>query len=157
MELEEASTVVELGPGTGAFTGAISAKLKSDALFIAVELNPDFARILRGQFPGVVVINDSAERLTDFLAERARAHADTILCSLPWAGFPADLQERLMKAIVAALKPGGRFASFAYLHASILPAARRFRQRLEANFATVTTSRTVWRNLPPAFVYRCTR
>jgi phospholipid N-methyltransferase len=155
--LEEAGAVAELGPGTGAFTQAILTKLKPGAVFVAIELNAEFARILKAQFPEVAIINDSAERLGDFLAERGKAHADAVVSSLPWAGFPRELQEKLMKAIAGALRPGGRFVTFAYLHASWLPAARRFRGLLESIFPTVTTSRTVWRNLPPAFVYRCTK
>jgi phospholipid N-methyltransferase len=155
MALGEASTVVELGPGTGAFTGSIQALLKPEALFLAVELNEGFAAVLREQFPTVGIINESAEKLSSILAARGRTHADSVLCSLPWAAFPRDLQERLIKAIVEALRPGGRFCTFAYTHASLLPAARRFRELLNANFASVKPSRTVWRNLPPAFVYRC--
>jgi phospholipid N-methyltransferase len=38
-----------------------------------------------------------------------------------------------------------------------LAAARRFRAALRATFEEVVISATVWRNLPPAFVYVCRR
>jgi phospholipid N-methyltransferase len=38
-----------------------------------------------------------------------------------------------------------------------LGAARRFRRRLRDTFDEVLVSATVWRNLPPAFVYVCRR
>jgi phosphatidylethanolamine/phosphatidyl-N-methylethanolamine N-methyltransferase len=38
-----------------------------------------------------------------------------------------------------------------------LAAARRFRASLRATFDEVMISATVWRNLPPAFVYVCRR
>ncbi len=155
MRLDQAKAVVEIGPGTGAFTGAIIDAVPRDARVIAVELNAVFARQLAERFPRIDVINGSAEYVGKHLEERAVDAADAIVCSLPWAGFPLDLQQRLMKAIVDALRPGGRFATFAYLHATWLPKARRFRKLLEANFKTVTRSRGVWRNLPPAMVYRC--
>jgi phospholipid N-methyltransferase len=36
-----------------------------------------------------------------------------------------------------------------------MPGGRRFRRLLEANFSRVIATEIVWRNLPPAFVYRC--
>jgi phospholipid N-methyltransferase len=55
------------------------------------------------------------------------------------------------------LAPGGQFATFAYWQGMLLPAAWRFSRRLHRTFSSVQRSRTVWRNLPPAFVYRCVR
>ena len=54
------------------------------------------------------------------------------------------------------LRPGGRFATFAYVPAAQLPPGRRFRALLESCFARVETTRVVYWNFPPAFVYRCT-
>ncbi|MEU8139852.1 hypothetical protein [Streptodolium elevatio] len=53
-----------------------------------------------------------------------------------------------------ALTPAGRMTTFAYGHAAWMPTARRFAAELSASFGTVERTRTVWRNLPPAFVYR---
>lgn len=155
MNLEKADTVVELGPGTGAFTGAISQTKNPDALFVAVELDDHLASDLASRFPQVDVVNESAEHLARILEDRGRDYADAILCGLPWAGFPDDLQQRLMKGVVERLKPGGRFATFAYIHSAWFPAARRYRKMLESNFSKVSTTPVEWLNLPPAFVYRC--
>jgi len=157
MKLSQAETVVELGPGTGAFTQAIQKKLRPDALFLAIELNPEFAQQLAREFPNTNIINGSAERCGEYLNQFGRTSADSVLCGLPWAGFSQDLQDRLLSAVLGSLRPGGKFATFAYIHAAWLPPGRRFRQMLQSNFAEVTTTRVVWRNVPPAFVYRCTR
>jgi phospholipid N-methyltransferase len=74
---------------------------------------------------------------------------------LPWAGFAATRQTRILDAVVASLRPGGWFTTFAYVHAAGWPPGRRFRRLLEARFSEVERSRVVWKNLPPAFVYRC--
>jgi phosphatidylethanolamine/phosphatidyl-N-methylethanolamine N-methyltransferase len=153
--IETAETVVELGPGTGPFTRAILDRIGPRTFFLAMELNPEFAAGLSQRFPGLTVVNDSAERLPDHLKAHGRAAADTILCGLPWAGFSRDHQERLMGAVVDSLRPGGRFATFAYIHACWLPPGRRLRRLLRSRFSHVERSRIVWRNLPPAFVYRC--
>jgi phospholipid N-methyltransferase len=157
MKLSQAETVVELGPGMGAFTQAIQKKLRPDALFFAIELNPEFAEHLTREFPNTNIINGSAERFSEYLNQFGRTSADSVLCGIPWAGLPPDLQNRLLGAVVKSLRPGGKFATFAYIHAAWLPRAQRFRQLLRSNFSQVTMTRVVWRNVPPAFVYRCTK
>jgi phospholipid N-methyltransferase len=48
--------------------------------------------------------------------------------------------------------------TFTYLHSqAILPGAKRFANLLPSYFQTITRSRVVWLNFPPAFVYRCQR
>jgi phospholipid N-methyltransferase len=155
MALRHAQTVVEIGPGTGAFTAYIARQIRPSTRFLAVELNPTFAQRLASKFPDIEVINDSAEHLGQHLAARGSASADCIVCSLPWAGFSLEMQHRLLGAIVEALRREGRFTTYAYIHAAWLPGGRRFRHLLETYFRSVVTTRVVWRNVPPALVYRC--
>lgn len=145
--------VVELGPGTGALTGAIQERLDGRGHHLAVELNPRFAELIAARFPGVEVINDNAANLPDLVRARGFEQADTIVSGLPWASFPASLQNTLLDAVTATLAPDGAFTTFAYLHALRLQPARRFRKRLCEAFDEVVVGRTVWRNLPPALVY----
>ena len=80
---------------------------------------------------------------------------DAATSGKPWAVFPENLQRDLLSALKTVLKPGGQFCTFAYLQGMILPAAQRFRKLLNEELSEVHISRIVWRNLPPAFVYRC--
>jgi phospholipid N-methyltransferase len=153
MGLEEANTVVELGPGTGAFTGAIVRRSKPGARLVAVELDPNFARRVQERFPEVNVLNIHAEDLPKHLGDTPCV--DSIVSGLPWAAFDADLQSRILRSVCAVLRPGGRFATFAYAHAAWLPPGQRFRKLLDASFSRVELTPVVWKNLPPAFVYRC--
>jgi phospholipid N-methyltransferase len=153
MGLANARTVVEIGPGTGAFTSHILREIGPSTRFLAVELDGEFARDLARRYPRVEVIHDSAENLGRHL--NGRGPADSVLSSLPWAAFPADLQRRLLRSIVECVRPGGLFATFAYIHSAWLPVGRRFRAMLAEHFRDVRSTRVVWRNLPPAFVYRC--
>ncbi|NIH87184.1 class I SAM-dependent methyltransferase [Amycolatopsis granulosa] len=146
---ECAGRVVELGPGTGVFTEALLARLRPGARLTAIEVNPRLAGGLARRHPGVEVITGSAEHL----AEHVPA-ADVVVSGLPWALFPRERQERILDQIGEVLAPGGRFATFAYLHAAWLPAARRFEAALARRFGFVGRSRVVWGNLPPAFVHR---
>jgi phosphatidylethanolamine/phosphatidyl-N-methylethanolamine N-methyltransferase len=153
--LEQAKVVVELGPGTGAFTRAIQKEISPSAFFMALEIDPGFASHLKRKFPRVHIINDSAEHLDLHLRALGHESADCVLSGLPWAGFSGEDQKRLLGAVLRALKPGGFLATYAYNHTAWLPGGCRFRKLLQSTFTEVTTSRTEWRNLPPAFVYRC--
>ncbi len=148
-----APVVVELGPGTGALTGAIEQRLAGRGHQLAVELNPRFAALVRDRFPTVEVINDNAAKLPELVRARGLLHADVIVSGLPWASFPTPLQRTLLGAVTDTLAPDGAFTTFAYLHALGLPPARRFRAQLADAFDEVVVGRTVWSNLPPALVY----
>jgi len=153
--LDQAKVVVELGPGTGAFTRAIQKEISPSAFFLAMEIDPLFASHLKRQFPRVHIINDSAERLDQHLQALGHTSADCVLSGLPWAGFTDEEQKRLLGSVFRALRPGGLMTTYAYNHTAWLPGGRRFRKLLKSTFSEVTTTRTEWRNLPPAFVYRC--
>jgi phosphatidylethanolamine/phosphatidyl-N-methylethanolamine N-methyltransferase len=149
--------VVELGPGTGPFTAEIQRRLGGRGRHLAVEINPRLAGPLAAAHPGVEVVVDNAARLPELLAERGVASADVIVSGLPWAAFSYDHQAEVLRAIMEALAPGGAFTTFSYVHARLLPPALRFRARLAEAFEEVVPGRTVWRNLPPAFVYHARR
>jgi phospholipid N-methyltransferase len=149
--------IVEYGPGTGAFTEAILDRKAPEALVLAVEQHPDFVRELAARFPLVHLHCESVENLPTILAGHGVEAVDCIISGLPWAVFSDPLQDRILDVTCAALAPGGRFATFAYVHGLVLPAAQRFAAKLDERFSQVTRSPVVWRNVPPAFVYRCQR
>jgi phosphatidylethanolamine/phosphatidyl-N-methylethanolamine N-methyltransferase len=147
--VEHAAHVVELGPGSGVFTEALLARLAPGARLTAIELNPRLAGDLARRLTGIEVVTGSAEELT-----RHVRSADVVVSGLPWALFPAERQDRILDQVCEILPPGGRFTTFAYVHAAWLPGARRFEAALARRFGFVGRSRTVWGNLPPAFVHR---
>jgi phosphatidylethanolamine/phosphatidyl-N-methylethanolamine N-methyltransferase len=155
--LQTADTVVEIGPGTGAFTSLIRENIGRKTTFIALELDATHAKSLQRRFPDLKVYHDSAEKIRDYLELHGRQKANYIISGLPWASLPMDVQKRVMDAILACLAPGGSFTTFAYLHARWLPKARQFRQSLNQHFNKVAVSQVIWKNLPPAFVYYCAR
>jgi phosphatidylethanolamine/phosphatidyl-N-methylethanolamine N-methyltransferase len=155
--LQKADTVVEIGPGTGAFTGLIRERIGEKTTFITLELDAHNARSLKRRFPDLIVYNDSAERMPEYLALHGKQKANYIISGLPWASLPLGVQERVMDAVLTSLPADGVFTTFGYLHARWMPKAVQFRRSLELHFGGVETSPVVWGNLPPAFVYRCTR
>ena len=155
--LSAAATVVEAGAGTGSFTPFIRRAVPPGALVLAVELNPGLAARLEKNHPDVRVVAGSIEHLKDQLAAEGREAADCVVSSLPWASLAEPLQERLLTAIAGSLRFGGTFVTYAYLQAQWMTGAKTFRRMLGGHFSFVTRSRVVWRNIPPAFVYRCRR
>ncbi|EXG82040.1 class I SAM-dependent methyltransferase [Cryptosporangium arvum] len=144
--------IVELGPGTGSFTAAIQRRLAGRGRHLAVEINPRFAKRLAAGYPQIEVAVADARRLPDVADQGS---GDVIVSGLPWAAFTPDQQDDLLDAVTAVLAPHGTFTTFAYTHAQWAPSARRLRRLLGDRFEEVVLSRTVWANLPPAFVYHC--
>lgn len=153
-ELGTARTIVEIGPGTGPITREIHKSMAADARLILVEINPQFAQSLSTAFPSADVICGSAEDLTAHLATRGLASCDRVVCGLPWTAFPADLQTRILDAVVAALAPDGIFVTFAYTPMNHLPRGKSFYRLLRERFSEVGKS-PLAANLPPAFSYIC--
>jgi phospholipid N-methyltransferase len=149
--------VVELGPGTGAFTAEIQQRLGGRGHHLAVEVNEQLARLLAGRYPAVDVAHADAMRLGELLAERGLRSADVVISGLPWAAFPDVMQRELLGAVTEAMSPGAAFTTFSYIHAIPLSSARRFRALLAERFEEVVPGRTVWRNTPPAFVFHARR
>ena len=76
INLPSARTVLEYGPGTGAFTGHIVGKMRPEAKFAAIELNDRFAGIFRQRHPG---LPQSWKRMPIFL--RGRPSAGCLMAS----------------------------------------------------------------------------
>ncbi|OQA85646.1 MAG: 16S ribosomal RNA methyltransferase KsgA/Dim1 family protein [Lentisphaerae bacterium ADurb.Bin242] len=153
--IEHAKNVVELGPGTGAVTRSILHSIHSKAQFFAVELNPEVLMTFRERFPSVRVYNDSASNLKKLMEYEGVLHVDAIISGLPWAAFSDRLQEEILTVIFDSLTPGGYFTTFAYIHGVFLPTGQQFKKRLMRIFPHVEKSPVVWKNIPPAFVYKC--
>ncbi len=155
IEIEKAGSIVEIGPGDGVFTQVICERKAENADFMAVEINPEFCEVLTERFPGVKVKNGCASTLGEMLREEGMAPPEAVISALPWSVFPDELQDKLLGGVVEAMAPGGAFSSIAYISGLWLPAARKFRKKLDSTFARVDVSRIQWRNLPPAVTYRC--
>ncbi len=149
----QARRILELGPGTGAFTAAIADSMPHGSDYVGIELNETFVQQLRPRFPRLRFECADAQAF-DFSQTLAPGEKfDAIISGLPWAVFPRGLQEAILNNVLPHLAPGGCFATFAYWGFHKLRSGRQFRSLLHELTHGVETTRIVWGNLPPAFVY----
>ncbi len=105
--------VLEVGPGTGAVTSQIVRELRPNDQFDLVEINEQFADLLRKRF--------EEDRAYQPAAAISRVHTcplqeysggdqyDVVISGLPFNNFPAALVESLVDRCLALLRPGGTF------------------------------------------------
>ncbi len=144
-DLSRADLVVELGAGTGVQTGEILARLAPGARLVALEIDPDLAKLLDERYddPRLQVVCDSAENLDAHLGGK---RADVLVSALPYTSFEAGLRRRVLDLLPVALAPGGVLLVIQY-SPLILGELRR-------RFPSVQQKITPW-NVPPAFLYAC--
>lgn len=145
--------VLELGPGTGAITRCIAQALPASSRYLGLELNGAFVQRLRRTFPSLRFEQAPAQAFDFDAALGPDGYFDSVISGLPWTAFPESLQIAILDHVLARLRPGGVFTTFVYAGFHLLPAARHFRDLLANRCEVLTRTPTVWRNMPPAFVY----
>ncbi len=154
IDFARARVIVELGPGTGAFTRMLVQRAHPACRVLALELDPDLAVYVAARYPRVEVINAGAQNLGEVLAERGLGQVDAVVSGLPFANFSAHQQTSVVDAVLAALRPGGAFVSYSFVHAQMLPTSWRFRRDLKRIFGRLDIYPVLF-NAPPALVYSC--
>lgn len=143
--------VLELGPGTGVFTRALIRRQVVPGDLTLVELDRDFAALLRQRFPNARVLEIDAAAIG-----RAPLFDDAVagatVSGLPLLSMPPPKVTAILAGSFRWLRPGGAFYQFTY--GPRCPIAPAILERL--NLKAERVGRTL-RNLPPAAVYRITR
>lgn len=153
-EFSAGDTIVELGPGTGAFTKNILGSMPDDSDYFGIEINKKFSEYLQESYPNAVIHHGPARDIQQVLKAAGHDSCDCIISGLPWAAFRPGRQTSLLKLLHETLSEDGRFLTFAYTPFHHLPRGKTFRSALESRFSKVTKTSVV-PNLPPAFVYVC--
>jgi phospholipid N-methyltransferase len=155
LDLENAGAVLEYGPGSGTVTNHIRRKISPRTKLAAIEINPHMARLFRERHPDILLFQDTVENVRLICDDAGMDSVDCIVSGLPWATFSEVTQVRFLEEMMRVLRPGGAFVTFTYVHALALPMSKRFANHLQRYFASVSRSHVIWRNVPPALVYRC--
>lgn len=157
IDFKNASHIIELGAGAGAITEKIYHRIQPQTQFTAFELSYTLVEFLKNSYTekNMEFVVGSAELSREFAQKKGLA--DYVVSSLPWTLFPPDLQERILDSVVDSLKPNGLFLTYTCLNAKIYPAAKTLDTFLNSKFSLVKKSKTIWKNIPPAFVYICSK
>lgn len=140
--------IVEIGAGTGAVTAAVAQRMHKDSRLIAVEIDQEFASILRSRCPQATVLGCDARELAGQLAALKVDRIDLMISCIALPYVPRAVNE----AIFGCLDRMGDDSWFT--QQTLVPLVyRRMYHRLfhEVNF------RMVFANLPPGGVYHCRR
>src|SRR5690606_30577186 len=104
--------VVDLGPGTGPFSGAIQRRLGGRGRHPAPEINPRLAAVGAARLREVEVVRGGAAERVGLLKERGVDAADAVGSGLPGAVFSPGAQRSILTASAASLAPGAAFTPF---------------------------------------------
>ncbi len=143
--------VLELGPGTGAFTKALIHRGVAENHLTLIEYGARFAGLLRHRFPAAKVIEMDAADLTD-LSPVDQPRYGAVICGLGLLNMPEDKVEAILRGAFARMRQGAPFFLFTYGRRCAVPDAVLARLGLIA-----TRVATTFLNVPPATVYRLTR
>ena len=157
LDLKNARAVLEYGPGTGIVTDHIRKGIAPYTRLAAIEINPRMATFFKQRHPDVPLYEDTVANARMICDYADIEMVDCIVSGLPWSTFSEPLQVKLLDEMMRVLRPGGCFVTFAYIHGLALPPAKRFANLLQKYFGSVSKSGIIWRNVPPALVYRCRR
>lgn len=143
--------VIELGPGTGSFTRALTAQgVRQDDLAL-IEAGSEFAGALRFAFPQArIFVMDAAQlRTVDPFDGR---QAGAVVSGLPLLSMSNRKVFAILTGSFRRLKPKGAFYQFTYGPRCPVPVNLLDHLGLEAERIGGTFA-----NIPPAAVYRITR
>ena len=108
-----ATTIVELGPGTGGTTRAVLRAMPRHARLLSIEIDPVLHGLLRriGD-PRLIAHLGSAEQLQEILNQHGLPAPDVIISGIPFSTMDRAVGRRILEAVSAALSHGGRFVAY---------------------------------------------
>lgn len=149
IDFEAARCIIELGPGTGCVTRSILERMHADCVLICFEVNSDFIGQLEAlQDSRLRVVNACASSIRTILDELDIEEVDHVVSSLPLSLIDDEVVKRILESVRSNLCEGGRFLQYQYSlsnYADLKPIFKKV--KLDFTF----------RNMPPAFVYECTK
>lgn len=151
IEFDEDQIILEFGTGDGCMTEAILEGMGEGSHLISFELNDDFYHYAVDKFktdPRIEIHQDNALNFDDSAYLDNRSSVDYVISSLPLTLLKQKDVNKLLKKVKSRLKPGGKFIQYQYSLGKL--------GDLKKVFSDVSLNYTLL-NIPPAFVYTCTK
>ncbi len=149
LDFDRARVIVEYGPGVGTFTHEILARMRPDAMLVALEINREFVDFLQRSTrdPRLKVIHGSAAAVQGALKAHGVRKADFVISGIPFSTLPAAEREAVLHATRAVLQPQGAFLVYQF-SPMVLASLRQVFSQVRRGFQPL--------NMPPAQLFYCT-
>lgn len=150
IDWNKARTIVEYGPGVGAFTKRVLERMRPDAKLVALELNPEFFKYLEASLtdPRLHLFNDSATEIDRVLGQLGLGRADYVISGIPFRTIPHPLRDAIVRKTHSVLEPDGSFLVYQFSGA-VRPYLERVFSRVSRDFELL--------NVLPARLFYCAR
>ena len=121
--------VIEVGPGTGAFTRALIEAGYAEENLTLIEFDEVFANLMRERFPRARVVRGSAFDIAEIAAEHGITEVDGVVSGLPLYVYPVAQRQTLVREAVRLSNDGGGMVQFTYFFKSPVPRTEGVRMR----------------------------
>ena len=137
--------ILELGPGTGIFTGHILNQLRPDDHLDVVELNSHFVKHINKEYQA----DNLHVHHCDFLKFETEHKYDYIFSSIPYERIPSQISKQIWQRKLSLCLEGSYITYYKYINFN------RFRCKFEKElvYRYGSDEKVVFRNLPPAKLF----
>jgi phosphatidylethanolamine/phosphatidyl-N-methylethanolamine N-methyltransferase len=150
IDWDNANVIVELGAGTGPITDQILKRLQPHTMFIAIERDADFAKILQQRFAGrknVHIVQSDVRDLDTVLKRLNVTEVDAFVSGLPTPSLPLPVRRRMLASVRRYLVSGGVYSNITEIPFWYWGYYKKIFKHVSFDF--------VARNMPPGGVYHC--
>ena len=146
---KEDKYVLELGAGDGAITKSILKNMHPNGKLLCFEINPNMVAVLaRIDDPRLIVINDSAEKMEEYMRINDITSFDGIISAIPNIVLPKELANKIITLCKRNLKMDKFYLQVHYAKTKLALYTESF-----GNIETFW----VLLNVPPAYVFKCVK
>lgn len=142
-KINEAKTIIELGPGTGAITKEILERMPQNCDLWTFEINKEFIEHLEKEYPKAHHIHVDISKLKKTLEENKIGHVDAIISGIPFTALKDSECDEMMSEIDSVMSEDSRFVLFTYSPMKFKTFFSWFR-KVDLSYVPI--------NLPPAHV-----
>lgn len=149
IDFQNATSIVQLGVGTGCITRALLERMTHACRLNCVEVDVAFVEACADiADPRLTIHHACATDLCEVLERVGSPQVDYIVSSVPLSIVDDEVADEILRVAQSCLRPGGTFLQYQY--------SLTYLSKLNARFGDVRLGFTL-RNIPPAFVYECVR
>ena len=147
IDFATATSMVQLGVGTGCITRAILERMGPTCSLTCIEVDQEFVETFHEiDDERLKVFLGCATDLKTMLQGAGISEVDHIVSSVPLTILDAAVADQILDAAHSCLRPGGKFLQYQY--------SLTYLRRLTQRYGDVRVGFTL-RNIPPAFTYEC--